>query len=95
MAKAQARRETSACSVRNDPLDILAIAAHPDDIEITSGGLLIKMVKQGKRYSGKKVVCVVTGNGLKDPDIPVRYVEPFPELPAELAAIEKHLGLKK
>jgi threonine synthase len=56
---------------------------------------LIKMVKQGKRYSGKKVVCVVTGNGLKDPDIPVRYVEPFPELPADLAAIEKHLGLKK
>jgi hypothetical protein len=37
----------------------------------------------------------VTGNGLKDPDIPVRYVEPFPELPADLAAIEKHLGLKK
>lgn len=29
-------------------LDILAIAAHPDDIEITSGGLLIKMVKRGK-----------------------------------------------
>ena len=56
---------------------------------------LIKMVGQGKRYSGKKVVCVVTGNGLKDPDIPVRYVEPFPELPADLAAIEKHLGLKK
>jgi threonine synthase len=56
---------------------------------------LIKMVSQGKRYSGKKVVCVVTGNGLKDPDIPVRYVEPFPELPADLAAIEEHLGLKK
>jgi bacillithiol biosynthesis deacetylase BshB1 len=29
-------------------LDILAIAAHPDDIEITCGGLLIKMVKRGK-----------------------------------------------
>jgi bacillithiol biosynthesis deacetylase BshB1 len=29
-------------------LDILAIAAHPDDIEITCGGLLIKAAKQGK-----------------------------------------------
>lgn len=29
-------------------LDILAIAAHPDDIEITCGGLLIKMSRQGR-----------------------------------------------
>ena len=55
---------------------------------------LLKMIRQGRSYKGKRVVCIVTGNGLKDPDIPVRYVEPFPELPADLAAIEKHLGLK-
>ncbi|MBN1213320.1 MAG: bacillithiol biosynthesis deacetylase BshB1 [candidate division Zixibacteria bacterium] len=30
-------------------LDILAIAAHPDDIEITSGGLLIKMARRGRQ----------------------------------------------
>ena len=30
-------------------LDILAIAAHPDDTEITCGGLLIKMAKMGRR----------------------------------------------
>ena len=30
-------------------LDILAIAAHPDDIEITCGGLLIKMIKLGRQ----------------------------------------------
>jgi len=29
-------------------LDILAIAAHPDDIEITCGGTLIKMVSMGR-----------------------------------------------
>lgn len=29
-------------------LDALAIAAHPDDIEITCGGTLIKMVKRGR-----------------------------------------------
>jgi bacillithiol biosynthesis deacetylase BshB1 len=30
-------------------LDILAIAAHPDDIEITCGGLLIKMSKMSRK----------------------------------------------
>jgi bacillithiol biosynthesis deacetylase BshB1 len=30
-------------------LDILAIAAHPDDAEITSGGLLIKMARLGRK----------------------------------------------
>ncbi len=29
-------------------LDVLAIAAHPDDVEITCGGLLIKMAKLGR-----------------------------------------------
>ncbi|MFH1304275.1 MAG: bacillithiol biosynthesis deacetylase BshB1 [Planctomycetota bacterium] len=29
-------------------LDLLAIAAHPDDAEITCGGLLIKMAKRGR-----------------------------------------------
>jgi len=30
-------------------LDVLAIAAHPDDAEITSGGLLIKMARKGRK----------------------------------------------
>ena len=30
-------------------LDILAIAAHPDDTEITCGGLLIKMARKGRK----------------------------------------------
>lgn len=30
-------------------LDVLAVAAHPDDIEITSGGLLIKLAKMGRK----------------------------------------------
>ncbi len=30
-------------------LDVLAIAAHPDDTEITSGGLLIKMIRKGRK----------------------------------------------
>ena len=31
------------------PLDILAIAAHPDDVEQTCGGTLIRMAEQGYR----------------------------------------------
>ena len=30
-------------------LDVLAIAAHPDDVEITCGGLMIKMALQGRK----------------------------------------------
>jgi bacillithiol biosynthesis deacetylase BshB1 len=33
----------------NPTLDTLAIAAHPDDIEITSGGLLIKLSQMGRK----------------------------------------------
>jgi bacillithiol biosynthesis deacetylase BshB1 len=32
-----------------DSLDILAVAAHPDDAEITCGGFLIKMARLGRR----------------------------------------------
>jgi threonine synthase len=53
---------------------------------------LMKMVKKGMKFSGKKVVCIVTGNGLKDPGVPVKHVEPFPELPVDLKQIEKALG---
>jgi threonine synthase len=56
---------------------------------------LLKMLKQGMSYKNKKIVCIVTGNGLKDPDIPTKFVSPFPELPANLEVIEEHLGLKK
>ena len=30
-------------------LDVLAIAAHPDDTELCCGGTLAKLIKQGKK----------------------------------------------
>ncbi|MFN4123680.1 MAG: bacillithiol biosynthesis deacetylase BshB1 [Flavobacteriales bacterium] len=33
----------------NQKLDILAFGAHPDDVEISAGGMLISEVKQGKK----------------------------------------------
>ena len=53
---------------------------------------LIKMAKQGLKLSGKKVVCIITGTGLKDPNLPAKFVEPFPELPADLDIVERTLG---
>jgi threonine synthase len=53
---------------------------------------LIKMVGQGLKLSGKKVVCIITGTGLKDPTLPAKFVEPFPELPADVRIVEQTLG---
>jgi len=53
---------------------------------------LIKMTKQGLRLSDKKVVCIITGHGLKDPGLPAKFVEPSPELPADISVIEQTLG---
>jgi threonine synthase len=51
---------------------------------------LIKMARK-ENLSGKRVVCIVTGTGLKDPGVPARYARSPMELPAELAAVEEVL----
>jgi threonine synthase len=56
---------------------------------------LIKMLKSSSDFSDKRVVCVITGTGLKDPDILMQELEPFPEVSPELAAVEQALGLKE
>ncbi len=54
---------------------------------------LIKLSRQGMDFTTKKVVCVITGNGLKDVDIVLKSTtEPFLELPPDLAKVEKALG---
>jgi threonine synthase len=54
---------------------------------------LIKLTKKGMDFSSKKIVCVVTGNGLKDSDIVLKNASTsFLELPADLATVEKALG---
>ncbi|HUX48771.1 MAG TPA: threonine synthase [Dehalococcoidia bacterium] len=51
---------------------------------------LIKMARK-ENFSGKRVACIVTGTGLKDPGVPARYAQAPIELPAELAAVEEVL----
>ncbi len=54
---------------------------------------LIKLSRAGMDFSQKRVVCVVTGTGLKDADTALKGAESFIELPADLSAVEQALGL--
>jgi len=51
---------------------------------------LIKLARK-KDFLSKRVVCIVTGSGLKDPGASARYTRALIELPAELAAVEEVL----
>ncbi|OGO05806.1 MAG: threonine synthase [Chloroflexi bacterium RBG_13_54_9] len=53
---------------------------------------LIKLAKQ-KNFSGKRIVCIVTGTGLKDPGVPAKYARTPMEVPADPAAVEEALKL--
>jgi len=54
---------------------------------------LIKLAKTHD-FSKERVVCVITGSGLKDPDVALSLAPRLLELPADLGAVEKALGLK-
>jgi threonine synthase len=55
---------------------------------------LIKHAKAGLNLKGQKVVCIITGHGLKDPDL-ANEIEPvwMEEYPPDLDAVEQALGL--
>jgi threonine synthase len=54
---------------------------------------LWKAAAGGMDLAGKTVVCIVTGTGLKDPDAAIQYAKPPAVRPADVAAIERELGL--
>jgi threonine synthase len=53
---------------------------------------LIKLADQGKKFPDKGIVCVVTGNGLKDTETALKIAPKITELPADIRAVEKELG---
>ncbi len=53
---------------------------------------LIKLSRKGGDFSRNRIVCVVTGTGLKDTETALKDAPPFLELPADTAAVEKALG---
>lgn len=53
---------------------------------------LLKLSRQGVDFSKKKVVCIITGTGLKDTETALRNPPKFLELPADYKAVENALG---
>jgi len=53
---------------------------------------LVKLSHKGMDFSQKRVVCVITGTGLKDTDTALKNAPPFLELPADTASVEQALG---
>ncbi|MCP4749986.1 MAG: pyridoxal-phosphate dependent enzyme, partial [Proteobacteria bacterium] len=55
---------------------------------------LIKSVENGLDLKGKRIVCIITGNGLKDPDNALKQSAPLTEVPADLDAVERIMTSK-
>ncbi len=74
----------------------LAAAREGIFIEPASAASLAGLLKLAQRqsFAGKRIVCIFTGTGLKDPAVPAKYAQPPIELPADLGEIEKALNLK-
>jgi threonine synthase len=53
---------------------------------------LIKLTKKGQKFTDKVIVCVVTGNGLKDTEAALKKAPSIIQLPADLKSAEKALG---
>ncbi|MFA5317289.1 MAG: threonine synthase [Dehalococcoidales bacterium] len=54
---------------------------------------LVKLAGSGINFAGRRVVCVVTGNGLKDTEIALKSAgSRMVDLPADVGAVERVLG---
>ncbi|UCH86028.1 MAG: threonine synthase [Dehalococcoidia bacterium] len=54
---------------------------------------LFKMSRQGLDLNKSTIVCIITGSGLKDPDTAMSIPAEIREVPADLAAVEKAIGV--
>jgi len=97
--KAVAARDESGgiidCVTDDEIMDAYRLMAVKEGIfgEPASGASLAGLIKLSKEgnFSDKRVVCIVTGTGLKDPAAPARHARAPIELPVELAAVEEVL----
>jgi len=56
---------------------------------------LIKAAREGFIEKDSRVVCIVTGHGLKDPDIVLKHAAELIEVEAEVESILRALGVEK
>jgi len=97
--KAVAARDESGgiidCVTDDEIMSAYKLVAEKEGIfgEPASAASLAGLIKlaQKEHFSDKRVVCVITGTGLKDPGLPAKYAQAPIELPADLATIEKAL----
>lgn len=54
---------------------------------------LVKMKRKGFDFRKNRIVCIITGSGLKDPETALDLVGDFPVIPPELSRIEEALNL--
>jgi threonine synthase len=50
------------------------------------------MAREGLDFKDKSVVCIITGSGLKDPDIALKIPSSFHHLSTSLEEIEAEMG---
>jgi len=85
------------CVTDDEIMNAYRLAATREGVfgEPASAASLAGLIKIAGRenFSRKRVVCIITGTGLKDPGIPAKYAQPLTELPADLTTIERALGL--
>ena len=54
---------------------------------------LLKLSRQGALLADKRIVCVITGTGLKDPEMAAQHAElPLEELPPDPSAVERFVA---
>jgi threonine synthase len=53
---------------------------------------LLKKRAEGADFAGQTIACIITGNGLKDPETALQVEPPMHRVPADLAAIEREMG---
>jgi threonine synthase len=84
------------CVTDDEIMNAYRLAATKEGVfgEPASAASLAGLIKMagGKKFSHKRVVCIITGTGLKDPGIPAKYAQPLIELPTDLTTIERALG---
>ena len=54
---------------------------------------LFKMSRQGLDLGNSTIVCIITGSGLKDPETAMAIPTEVREVPADLTAVEKVIGV--
>lgn len=69
------------------------VFAEPASAASVAGMLKLHKAGYFQKHKGARIVCTLTGHGLKDPDIAIKHVAPPVSLEPEIKAILKEIGL--